>query len=96
MKEFSKKIGKSGSITLPAALRRQYGLTEGERFRVIVDNEDGTILLQRTEGSCLFCKSSIELIVYYGRFVCTTCIGNMDNEASEARFAGALLGGAAE
>lgn len=96
MKEFNKKVSKSGSVTLPAALRREYGLAGGERFKIIVDSEDGTILLQRTEGSCLFCQSGKELIVYYGRFVCATCTENMDAQASEARMAGALQGGATE
>lgn len=96
MKGFNKKISKSGSITLPAALRREYGLTDGERFKIVVDSEDGTILLQRTEGSCLFCQSGNELIVFHGRFVCGSCVEAMDAQISDARFAGALQGGAAE
>ncbi|MDU5947304.1 MAG: AbrB/MazE/SpoVT family DNA-binding domain-containing protein [Paenibacillus macerans] len=96
MKDFNKKIGKNGSITLPAALRREYGLADGERFKIIVDGEDGTILLQRTEGSCLFCGSDKELIVFHGRFVCASCAENMDAQASDARLAGALQGGATE
>lgn len=96
MKEFNKKISKSGAITLPAALRRDYGLTDGERFKIVVDGEDGSILLQRTEGSCLFCGCDKELIVYMGRFVCADCIGNMDAEVSNAAISRAVQGGAAE
>ncbi|KFN07238.1 MULTISPECIES: AbrB/MazE/SpoVT family DNA-binding domain-containing protein [Paenibacillus] len=96
MKEFNKKISKGGSVTLPAALRREYGLAGGERFKIIVDSEDGSILLQRTEGSCLFCQSDKELVVYYGRFVCATCAENMVAQVFDARLAGALQGGAAE
>lgn len=96
MKEFNKKISKSGSITLPAALRRDYGLTDGERFKIVVDGEDGSILLQRTEGSCLFCGSGNELIVFNGRFVCATCIEHMDGQVADARLPGALQRGAAE
>lgn len=92
MKEFQKKISKSGSITLPSALRREYGLAEGERFKIVVDSEDGTILLQRTNGQCMFCRSENKLIVYMGRFVCSECVGNMDAQASDAAMAGALLG----
>jgi transcriptional pleiotropic regulator of transition state genes len=96
MKEFNKKISKSGSITLPAAMRREYGLTDCERFKIVVDGEDGSILLQRTEGSCLFCGSGNGLIVFNGRFVCSSCVGHMDAQVSDARLAGALQGGAAE
>jgi len=82
MKGFNKKISKGGSVTLPAALRREYGLTEGERFKITVDNEDGTILLQRTQGQCMFCGSEKELITYHGRFVCAYCVENMESEVA--------------
>lgn len=82
MNGFNKKISKSGAITLPAVLRREYGLVDGEKFKIIVDGEDGTILLQRTQGQCLFCSSDKQLIVYIGRFVCKACVENMDNEVS--------------
>jgi|GEM_PF-758418 len=98
MKEYHKKISKSGSITLPSALRREFGLAEGERFKIVVDSEDGTILLKRTNGQCLFCRSENRLIVYMGRFVCAECVGNMDAEVSIADMAGSLSrnGGDAE
>ncbi len=94
MKDFNKKISKSGSITLPAALRREYGLADGERFKITIDGEDGTIMLQRTAGSCLFCGSGNELVVFNGRYVCASCIESMDGQVSDARMAGALKGGA--
>ncbi|EJW16231.1 AbrB/MazE/SpoVT family DNA-binding domain-containing protein [Paenibacillus alvei] len=96
MKEFSKRLSKSGSITFPAALRREYGLSDGEKFSISVDGEDGTIFLQRTHGSCMFCKSEKELIIFYGRFICSCCVQNMDADVSERRFANAFEGAAAE
>ncbi|ALA68820.1 AbrB family transcriptional regulator [Geobacillus stearothermophilus 10] len=92
MKAFNKRISKSGSITLPASLRREYGLAEGEKFKILVDSEDGTILLQRTNGQCLFCESDQQLIVYMGRFVCAKCVENMDADVSERKSANAFVG----
>lgn len=92
MKSFNKKINKTGAITLPSALRREFGLTGGEKFKIEVCAEDGTILLQRTNGQCLFCDSDKQLIVYMGRFVCAKCVENMDVDVSERKFANAFVG----
>lgn len=92
MKEFNKKISKGGSITLPAALRRDYGLSGGEKFKIFVDGEDGSILLQRTHGQCMFCDSDKELIVFHGRFVCAQCVELMDNDVADRRLAHAFVG----
>ncbi|BFH11380.1 AbrB/MazE/SpoVT family DNA-binding domain-containing protein [Paenibacillus melissococcoides] len=93
MQSYNKKLSKSGSVTLPAVIRREYGLSGGEKFNIIVDSEDGTILLQRTQGSCLFCRSDKELVVYSGRFVCSQCIQNLEANVTERRAANAFEGG---
>ena len=72
MEKFSKKINKSGGLTLPAAMRRDLGLQGGERFSVNVNN-DGSITLKRIQGNCVFCKSDQDLIIHQGRFICVTC-----------------------
>lgn len=77
---FNKKLGKSGAVTLPAALRRDLGLQEGERFSISV-NGDGTIHLKRVQGECIFCKADSNLIVHAGRYVCTDCTQAMSAKA---------------
>jgi len=79
MKGFNKKISKSGSITLPSALRREYGLTDGERFSITVDNYDGSIVLRRSEASCIFCEDDTaeNLIIFKGRPICADCAGRI-------------------
>ncbi|PZM65738.1 AbrB/MazE/SpoVT family DNA-binding domain-containing protein [Brevibacillus composti] len=86
MKSFNKKISKSGSITLPASLRREYGLAEGEKFKIEVD-KDGTILLHRTQGHCLFCGAEEEIVTHAGRQVCAGCISMMAAKARGAEYA---------
>lgn len=73
---FDKKMNRNGGITLPSALRRAYGLAAGEKFQISV-NQDGSILLKRTEGQCLFCGTDKQLITFRGRFVCAQCIHAM-------------------
>lgn len=74
--EHNKKIGKSGSITIPANLRRDLGIEGGERFRLEVQ-PGGEILLKRTAGSCIFCKSDEELKAYKGKFICAECVAEI-------------------
>lgn len=92
MKEFNKKISKGGSITLPAALRRDYGLSGGEKFRIQVIGEDGAILLERIQGECMFCKSDKEMIVFEGRFICSACVEAMADDVADRRLAHAFVG----
>jgi len=73
VEQYNKKINRSGSITLPAALRRKLGINDKERFSIKV-KDDGEIVLKRVQGECIFCKSDSDLIVYAGVFVCQNCI----------------------
>lgn len=80
--ENNKKINRSGGITLPASLRRDYGIDAGERVNIQVDSE-GVIRIKRIEGSCVFCHSNENLQKYNGRYICGKClqaIGGMDHE----------------
>lgn len=77
--KFNKKMSKSGSITLPAALRRDLGINEGEKFSIMPSN-NGDITLTRIQGECIFCQSHKELLVYKGRFVCNQCASSMITE----------------
>jgi len=79
VEQFNKKINKSGSITLPAAMRRDYGIESGDRFSISANNE-GNIVLKRVQGECIFCKLDNNLIVHEGRFVCSNCLQKMNQK----------------
>lgn len=70
--EHNKKITRAGGVSLPAPLRREYGIEPGEKVNVSV-NAAGVIELKRIEGSCLFCHSDEELKLYEGRHICHKC-----------------------
>nr|WP_240472961.1 AbrB/MazE/SpoVT family DNA-binding domain-containing protein [Paenibacillus sanguinis] len=80
--KFDKKMNRSGGVTLPSALRREYGLAAGEKFQVSV-NQHGDVVLKRTEGQCLFCQADQDLIPYLGRLVCRSCVSSMAVQAGE-------------
>lgn len=75
-----KKISRAGGVTIPAHLRRELGLEAGEVMDIGYTNK-GDIVLHRSRGFCLFCKADHDLIMYGGRFVCSTCINQMKKEA---------------
>jgi len=81
MQQYSKKMNKAGSVTLPAAMRRELGIGHGERFKIAAAS-DGAIILQRVQGECIFCKSSENLITHAGRFVCRNCVRAMQGGES--------------
>lgn len=85
--QFKKKINKSGSITIPAAMRRDYGIQGGERFSIGV-NDNGVIVLKRVQGECIFCNSDDNLIAHAGRFVCSSCVQAMNDKCEEGNHAG--------
>ena len=80
--EYNKKLNKAGSLTLPAAMRRELGIGHGERFKIISKNE-GSIELKRIQGQCVFCDSDINLFSYMGRFICEQCLKKMNNAQHE-------------
>lgn len=67
-----KKISKTGSITIPSHLRREMGLSIGEKIKIEPD-QDGNFVIVRIEGSCLFCEGSEGLLKVKGKFICAAC-----------------------
>ena len=72
-----KKISKVGSITIPSHIRRQFGISESEKFKIEVVN-NGEILITRIVGSCIMCESNDELIEYKGKYICKECLNNIN------------------
>lgn len=71
--EHNKKINRSGAISLPAALRREYGIESGEKVNINV-NAEGVIEIKRIEGACVFCHSDQGLKKHEGRYICDKCL----------------------
>lgn len=77
--EFNKKMSKSGAVTLPAALRRELGIEQGEKLNITVDTQ-GTLQLKRIQGQCVFCKADEQVITFASRFVCKSCIDQLQEK----------------
>ena len=71
--EFNKKINGGGAVSIPASLRREYGIEKGERVNINV-NAQGVIEIKRVVGACVFCHSDQDLKLHEGRYVCAKCL----------------------
>jgi len=77
-----KKISKSGGITIPAHIRRELGITVGEKVELKVD-ENGNLGVERIEGSCLLCKTHDSLLKIDGIYICVECAEKVEQALSE-------------
>jgi len=67
-----KKIGKGGQLTIPAHIRRELGIQNGEKFAI--RNDNGRLVLERVTGSCIICGACEELLIMNGKYLCSRCI----------------------
>ena len=74
-----KKISRAGSVTIPAHLRREYGITAGEQGAIEMAAA-GMISMKRIVGRGVFCGADKELRAYKGRFVCAACAAALGKE----------------
>ncbi|WP_113674066.1 AbrB/MazE/SpoVT family DNA-binding domain-containing protein [Vallitalea guaymasensis] len=68
-----KKINKAGAITIPAGIRREYGIAKGDRVEVDVDNK-GKIVIDRYKARCIICESQENVKVLRGKGLCASCL----------------------
>ena len=68
-----KKISKSGGVTIPVALRREFGISSGERINVEIA-DDGSIVLKRVGGNCILCGGHEGLRVFNKKLLCKSCL----------------------
>jgi len=66
-----RKVDDLGRIVLPAELRKLYGIHEGDRLEIYVD--EGQIVLSKIEESCALCGGDERLVEVQGRSVCASC-----------------------
>ena len=76
-----KKISKSGTITVPAHIRRELGIEQGERFEIERSGKD--LSLRRIEGRCIVCRSSEDLLQVQDVYVCRLCATIINDTASK-------------
>ena len=74
-----KKISKSGSITIPSHIRREFGIESGEKVKIDT-NTNGDLILKRIVGSCVLCGSNENLVKVDDKYICKACIEKINKE----------------
>ena len=75
-----KKVSKSGSITIPSHIRREFGIENGEKVKIDTNN-DGDLILKRVVGSCVLCGSNENLIKVNDKYICKVCIEKINEQS---------------
>ena len=77
MKQVKQKvISKSGGITIPSDIRREYNsFLAGEAVDMHVD--DGKLVIAPHTPRCIFCDSMEDVAKHAGKNVCKSCIRAM-------------------
>ena len=71
-----KKIDNLGRILPPKELRKKYGWYKGDSISIWAIQD--YIILKKTENSCIFCKSTKNLIEYKNKKICINCKNDME------------------
>ena len=70
-----RKVDELGRIVLPIELRRSLDIEVRDEMEIFID--DGKIVLQKFEPTCIFCGSSRGLMTFRGKNVCHECVAKL-------------------
>jgi transcriptional pleiotropic regulator of transition state genes len=70
-----RRIDELGRIVLPSEIRRVFGIREGDELDISVEGE--RVILEKRRDLCLFCGAESPDVLFKGRRVCASCVGEM-------------------
>lgn len=73
-----RKVDELGRFVLPAELRAEMGIEVKSSLEIFTEN--GRIILQKHQPSCVFCNSSKQIVVFKDQRVCRSCIEKLQGE----------------
>ncbi|HEX5614010.1 MAG TPA: AbrB/MazE/SpoVT family DNA-binding domain-containing protein [Acidimicrobiia bacterium] len=72
----ARRIDQLGRVVVPVELRRLLGIREGDLLDIRA--QDGHLVLDRIEPSCIFCgEDSSALRERHGKHVCAGCLADL-------------------
>lgn len=71
----TRKVDDLGRIVIPAGVRRNLGIREGDQVEVHVDGEQ--VILTKPVNSCVFCQNEEDLQPYRDKVVCRGCVASV-------------------
>jgi transcriptional pleiotropic regulator of transition state genes len=80
----SRKVDRLGRVVLPAELRKQLEINEGDLMEIAVDDSD-RIVLEKVAHRCVFCRATApgtELRDFEDKLVCEPCVERLTGSAT--------------
>jgi transcriptional pleiotropic regulator of transition state genes len=72
----SRKVDRLGRVVLPAEIRKELEIAEGDLLEIALD-DDGRIVLEKVALRCVFCRRgapAVELREFELQVVCASCV----------------------
>ena len=66
-----RNLDELGRIVIPKEMRTKMNISSSDPVEIYVDGDK--IILKKYECSCIFCKSTEELINFKGKMICSAC-----------------------
>jgi transcriptional pleiotropic regulator of transition state genes len=70
-----RKIDQLGRIVVPKSMCKALHIEVDDELDVTMEGE--RIILQKRCDGCVFCNSTVGLVIYNGRRVCAACVQNI-------------------
>lgn len=67
-----RKMTNSGSVNIPAQLRREMGYQKKDVFEVEV--KDGVVIMRPRQSRCVFCGGTERVKLMRGKGICKDCL----------------------
>ena len=74
-----RKVDELGRIVLPAEIRQSMDINVRDALEIFTD--DGRIILQKYQPSCIFCNNADNIIYFNNKRVCTECLELLKKQA---------------
>ena len=74
-----RKVDELGRIVLPIETRELCGIKEKDSLEILVDKDNGQIMLQMASKICIKCRSTENLKeIKSGAYICDSCIDKLN------------------
>ena len=72
-----RQIDELGRFVLPAEIRRAMHIEIKDYIEIYTEN--GRIILEKYQPSCLFCKNAEDNVSFEGKRICRACLEKLKN-----------------
>ncbi len=67
----TRKVDELGRIVIPMELRNKLGISEKDPLEIFVDGS--SIVLKKSNSSCIICGSDKDLLSFDNKMICSKC-----------------------